>query len=195
MANKLKYIVIALIIAAVGLSIYGYNTLKNSNKTDRYIDINNVTVDTQGKKLVVQDSTTKKISQQIKNKTEITKEISYVPKTNKNDADVEIKSEKPKLKLKVNGGPINYFELKDQTEQYKMQDGKLIINQGITSSIDIRTNEYKRSKFSLTTAINSDRKVMGGINYDLGNCVSASIYVGQGIKPYYGLTYRIGSHN
>ena len=60
MTNKIKYIVIALIIAALGLSIYGYNTLKNSNKTDRYIDINNVTVDTQGKKLVVQDSTTKK---------------------------------------------------------------------------------------------------------------------------------------
>lgn len=193
MTNKIKYIVIALIIAAVGLSIYGYNTLK-TQKTDRYIDINNVTVDTQGEKLVVQDSTTKKISQQT-NKTEITKEISYVPKINKNDADVEIKSEKPKLKLKVNGGPINYFELKDQTEQYQTKDGKLIINQGITSSIDIRTNEYKRSKFSLTTAINSDKKVMGGLNYDLGNCVSASIYVGQGIKPYYGLTYRIGSHD
>lgn len=191
--DKLKYIVIALIIA-LGISIlYGYNTLK-TQKTDRYIDINNVTVDTNGKKLVVQDSTTKKIHQQT-NKTEITKEISYVPKTNKNDADVEIKSEKPKLKLKVNGGPINYFELKDQTEQYQTKDGKLIINQGITSSIDIRTNEYKRSKFSLTTAVNSDKKVMGGINYDLGNCVSASIYVGQGIKPYYGLTYRIGSHN
>lgn len=193
MTNKLKYIVIALIIAAVGLSIYGYNTLK-TQKTDRYIDINNVTVDTNGKKLVVQDSTTKKIHQQT-NKTEITKEISYVPKINKNDADVEIKSEKPKLKLKVNGGPVNYFELKDQTEQYQTKDGKLIVKQGITSSIDIRTNEYKRSKFSLTTAINSDKKVMGGINYDLGNCVSASIYVGQGIKPYYGLTYRIGSHN
>ena len=193
MTNKLKYIVIALIIAAVGLSIYGYNTLK-TQKTDRYIDINNVTVDTNGKKIVVQDSTTKKIHQQT-NKTEITKEISYVPKINKNDADVEIKSEKPKLKLKVNGGPVNYFELKDQTEQYQTKDGKLIVKQGITSSIDIRTNEYKRSKFSLTTAINSDKKVMGGINYDLGNCVSASIYVGQGIKPYYGLTYRIGSHN
>lgn len=59
MTNKIKYIVIALIIAAVGLSIYGYNTLK-TQKTDRYIDINNVTVDTNGKKLVVQDSTTKK---------------------------------------------------------------------------------------------------------------------------------------
>ena len=193
MASKLKYIVIALIIAAVGLSIYGYNTLK-SQKTDRYIDINNVTVDTNGKKLVVQDSTAKKIHQQT-NKTEITKEISYVPKINKNDADVEVNNEKPKLKVKVNGGPINYFELKDQTEQYQTKDGKLIINQGITSSIDIRTNEYKRSKFSLTIAVNSDKKVMGGINYDLGNCVSASIYVGQGIKPYYGLTYKIGSHN
>ena len=192
MTNKIKYIVIALIIA-LGISIlYGYNTL-NNNETDRYIDINNVTVDTNGKKLVVQDKNTKKIAQQT-NKTEITKEISYVPKINKNDADVEIKSEKPKLKVKVNGCPINYFELKDQTEQYKMQDGKLIINQGITSSIDIRTNEHKRSKFSLTTAINSDKKVMGGINYDLGNCVSASVFIGQGIKPYYGLTYRIGSH-
>lgn len=194
MTNKLKYIVIALIIAAVGLSIYGYNTLKNSNKTDRYIDINNVTVDTQGEKLVVQDSTTKKIHQQT-NKTEITKEISYVPKINKNDADVEVNNEKPKLKVKVNGGPSYFLNLKDQTEQYQTKDGKLIINQGITSSIDIRTNEYKRSKFSLTTAVNSDKKVMGGINYDLGNCVSASIYVGQGIKPYYGLTYKIGSHN
>lgn len=48
MTNKLKYIVIALIIA-LGISIlYGYNTFK-SQKTDRYIDINNVTVDSNGK--------------------------------------------------------------------------------------------------------------------------------------------------
>lgn len=192
MTNKLKYIVIALIIAALGLSIYGYNTLKN-HKTDRYIDINNVTVDSNGKKLVVQDSTTKKIPQQTQ-RTGIKTDINYIPKESKADADVELKTTQPTLKLKVNGGPSYFLNLKDQTEQYKMQDGKLIINQGITSSIDIRTNEYKRSKFSLTTAINSDKKVMGGINYDLGNCVSASIYVGQGIKPYYGLTYRIGSH-
>ncbi len=76
-----------------------------------------------------------------------------------------------------------------------MEDGKLVITQGMTSDINLVTNDYKRSKWSITTAVNSDKKVMGGINYDLGNCVSASVFIGQGIKPYYGLTYKIGSHN
>ena len=192
MTNKLKYIVIALIIAALGLSIYGYNTLKN-HKTDRYIDINNVTVNTQGEKLVVQDSTTKKIVQQTQ-RTGIKTDINYIPKESKTDADVELKTTQPTLKLKVNNGPVHNFKL-NPTEKYKMEDGKLVITQGMTSDINLVTNDYKRSKWSITTAVNNDKKVMGGINYDLGNCVSASIYVGQGIKPYYGLTYRIGSHN
>lgn len=192
MTNKIKYIVIALIIAAVGLSIYGYNTLK-SQKTDRYIDINNVTVDTNGKKLVIQDSTTKKIVQQTQ-RTGIKTDINYIPKESKADADVELKTTQPTLKLKVNNGPVHNFKL-NPTEKYKMEDGKLVITQGMTSDINLVTNDYKRSKWSITTAVNNDKKVMGGINYDLGNCVSASIYVGQGIKPYYGLTYRIGSHN
>lgn len=192
MTNKIKYIVIALIIAAVGLSIYGYNTLK-SQKTDRYIDINNVTVDTNGKKLVIQDSTTKKIVQQTQ-RTGIKTDINYIPKESKTDADVELKTTQPTLKLKVNNGPVHNFKL-NPTEKYKMEDGKLVITQGMTSDINLVTNDYKRSKWSITTAVNNDKKVMGGINYDLGNCVSASIYVGQGIKPYYGLTYRIGSHN
>ncbi len=192
MTNKIKYIVIALIIAAVGLSIYGYNTLK-TQKTDRYIDINNVTVDTNGKKLVVQDSTTKKISQQTQ-RTEIKTDINYIPKESKADADVELKTTQPTLKLKVNNGPVHNFKL-NPTEKYKMEDGKLVITQGMTSDINLVTNDYKRSKWSITTAVNSDKKVMGGINYDLGNCVSASVFIGQGIKPYYGLTYKIGSHN
>ena len=192
MTNKIKYIVIALIIAAVGLSIYGYNTLK-TQKTDRYIDINNVTVDTNGKKLVVQDSTTKKISQQTQ-RTEIKTDINYIPKESKADADVELKTTQPTLKLKVNNGPVHNFKL-NPTEKYKMEDGKLVITQGMTSDINLVTNDYKRSKWSITTAGNSDKKVMGGINYDLGNCVSASVFIGQGIKPYYGLTYKIGSHN
>lgn len=193
MTNKLKYIVIALIIAALGLSIYGYNTLKNSNKTDRYIDINNVTVDTQGKKLVVQDSTTKKISQQTQ-RTEIKTDINYIPKESKADADVELKTTQPTLKLKVNNGPVHNFKL-NPTEKYKMEDGKLVITQGMTSDINLVTNDYKRSKWSITTAVNNDKKVMGGLNFELGHTVSASVFIGQGIKPYYGLTYRIGSHN
>lgn len=192
MTNKIKYIVIALIIAAVGLSIYGYNTLK-SQKTDRYIDINNVTVDTNGKKLVVQDSTTKKIHQQTQ-RTGIKTDINYIPKESKADADVELKTTQPTLKLKVNNGPVHNFKL-NPTEKYKMEDGKLVITQGMTSDINLVTNDYKRSKWSITTAVNNDKKVMGGINYDLGNCVSASVFIGQGIKPYYGLTYKIGSHN
>ena len=192
MANKIKYIVIALIIA-LGISVlYGYNTLK-TQKTDRYIDINNVTVDTNGKKLVVQDSTTKKIHQQTQ-RTGIKTDINYISKESKADADVELKTTQPTLKLKVNNGPVHNFKL-NPTEKYKMEDGKLVITQGMTSDINLVTNDYKRSKWSITTAVNNDKKVMGGLNFELGHTVSASVFIGQGIKPYYGLTYRIGSHN
>ena len=192
MANKIKYIVIALIIA-LGISVlYGYNTLK-TQKTDRYIDINNVTVDTNGKKLVVQDSTTKKIHQQTQ-RTGIKTDINYISKESKADADVELKTTQPTLKLKVNNGPVHNFKL-NPTEKYKMEDGKLVITQGMTSDINLVTNDYKRSKWSITTAVNNDKKVMGGLNFELGHTVSASVFIGQGIKPYYGVTYKIGSHN
>lgn len=121
----------------------------------------------------------------------IRKEISYVEKSSKDDADIELNSSRPKISIKVNDGPKYYLDTLPN-ETTKLENGKLIINQRFGTDINIKADEYKMSRWHLTTALNADKKVMGGITYDLGNTVSVSAFIGQGIKPYYGLTYKIG---
>lgn len=174
-----------------GYAIYTLNNKIDSNTLVLTDSINTLSFDTQGK-IENLAKETKNLTQQTNTVVE-TKEITYVQKTSDTDADVEIQTANPKVTVKVNDGEKYSFDLLP-TENTKMEDGKLIINQAYSSTIDIKANEYKRSKFSMTTALNADKKIMGGLNYDLGNCVAASVFVGQGIKPYFGFTYRIGGY-
>ncbi len=190
----LNYIFVALIAAMTIYNGYVLNLLNKKIETNTLVltdSINDLSIDTKGQIKNLEDAT-KQISKQ-RNTIVETKEITYVQKESETDADVELKTSDPKLTVKVNDGQKYSFNLLP-TEKSKMEDGKLVITQGFSSSIDIRADEYERSKFSLTTAMNSDKKVIGGLHYDLGHTVSASLFLGQGIKPYYGLTYRIGGH-
>lgn len=121
------------------------------------------------------------------------KEIVYVQKQSKDDADIELNTTKPKITVAVNGGKKYSFDLL-QSETDKFAQGKLVLTNTSAMAVDVTTDEYKKSKWQLTTAMNSDKQVLGGLSYSLGHNISAGVYIGQGIKPYYGLNWNIGSH-
>ena len=122
------------------------------------------------------------------------KEIVYVQKQSKDDADIELSTGKPRITVAVNGGKKYSFDLL-QSENNKFEQGKLVLTSTSAMALDVTTDEYKKSKWQLTTAMNADKQVLGGLSYSLGHNVSAGVYIGQGIKPYYGLNWNIGSHS
>lgn len=121
-------------------------------------------------------------------------EISYIKKQAPDDADVEIKTSPPAVTVRVNDGPRYQFDLLTD-ESGKFEDGKLVVSSASSMSLDITQSEYKPTKWNLITAMNADKEVLGGLSYSLGHTVSANVFVGQGIKPYYGLSWQIGSHS
>lgn len=192
--NNLTNILLSVILVIVTYNTYTIHKtreLLDSNTLVLTDSINSLSIDTSGKIDALNkkaESITKQTNTVIERQT-----VSYIQKDSVEDADVEINSKKPAVSVKVNGGPKYNFKLLP-TESTKMEDGKLVIDQAFAMNMDIKANEYKKSKWSLTTAMNSDKEVLGGLHYDLGHTISASVYAGQGIKPYYGLTYRIGGH-
>lgn len=195
---NLKNNLTAILLSAI-LIVALYNTY-NIHKTKQLLasntlvltdSINSLSLDTSGKI----DALNKKTDSITKQTNTIVEKqvISYVQKDSSDDADVEIKTEKPIVSVKVNDGPKYDFNLLPN-ETSKMENGKLVVNQGFSMNMDIKTKEYERSKWGLTTAINSDKNMLYGLHYDIGHSVAASAFIGQNMKPYYGLTYRIGGH-
>lgn len=187
----------AIIVLAV---LNGYNTYMLHGLEDalseRIISIGDkvesISVNTDGKLQNLEKQYNKLAT--IKTTSTTQKEIVYVQKSTKDDADIELNTAKPKVTVAVNGGPKYAFDLL-QSESNKFEAGKLVVASSSAMAVDVTTDEYRRAKWSLTTAMNSDKKVMGGLNYSLGHSLSAGVYVGQGIKPYYGLNWSIGNHS
>ena len=191
-----KIIKLALILNIIVTGYLSYSIYQIRHQLDDAILVSNqantIAVNLNGKLQEVSDKTNTLMNQKVTNT--VTQEIRYIEKESSNDADVELKTNPAQVSVKVNGGEKYYLNTLP-TETSKFEDGKLVINQAYSANLDIRADEYKHSKWSLITAMNSDKDVIGGLNYELGHTVSATILAGQGIKPYYGLTWRIGGHN
>ncbi len=191
--NINKYIVYALIFLNIYTAASLYEIKKEFKENAIIVNskIENLAIDTNGKlaenKKAIESLADNQTSQVV------TKEVDYVKKENSNDADVELKNNPAHIVVKVNNGEKYSFDLLPD-EKYKFEKGKLQINQAYITSISIKQKEIERSRYSLITATNADKEFLGGLNYELGNTVSATFIVGQGIKPYYGLTWKIGSH-
>jgi hypothetical protein len=154
--------------------------------------LNSLTVDTKGK--LEETSKDIKALAEATASSNMKQEITYTKKDSDEDADVELKQSPAYVSVKVNDGKKYNFKLLPE-ENTKFEDGKLIIDQTYNTHLNIKASEYKKSKWQLITAMNSDKEVLGGLNYELGHTVSATWLVGQGIKPYYGLVWRIGAHD
>lgn len=122
----------------------------------------------------------------------VTREVTYVRKDSANDADVEINSTRPTVSVSVNGSPKYSFDTLPY-EKYKFDQGKLIISTASTSSIDITAKDYPRSPWTVAGLMNGNKKIAGTLSYDLGHSTSLTVMAGQEMKPYYGITFRIGS--
>ena len=153
--------------------------------------VDSLAIDLNGKLAEVNKKTDTILKQKTTNI--VHQEIRYIEKESVNDADVEFNTDPAKISIKVNDGEKYYLNTLPD-EKYKFDQGKLVIDQAYSTHLDITADEYKRSKWSLITAMNADKDVIGGLNYEIGHTVSATILAGQGIKPYYGLTWRIGGH-
>ena len=153
--------------------------------------VDSLAIDLNGKLAEVNKKTDTILKQKTTNT--VHQEIRYIEKESVNDADVEFNTDPAKISIKVNDGEKYYLNTLPD-EKYKFDQGKLVIDQAYSTHLDITADEYKRSKWSLITAMNADKDVIGGLNYEIGHTVSATILAGQGIKPYYGLTWRIGGH-
>jgi hypothetical protein len=154
--------------------------------------LNTFTVDTKGK--LEETANNIKTLTEAASHSDLKQEISYIKKEDINDADIEIKQSPAHVSVKVNDGKKYNFKLLPE-ETNKFENGKLVIDQYYSTHLNINTQEYKKSKWQLITAMNSDKEMIGGLNYELGHKISATWLVGQGIKPYYGLTWRIGSYD
>ena len=188
-------IIISLLMILTMYNSYALFSLKSElNNYTMILDnkVDSITVDTSGKLQTLNSKVDKLTSQKA---TQVVKqEIQYVQKESANDADIEFNTNPAQVSIKVNNGEKYYLNT-IPNEQYKFENGKLLINQAYSTHLDITADEYKHSKWSLITAMNSDKDVIGGLNYELGHTVSATVLAGQGIKPYYGLTWRIGGHD
>lgn len=154
--------------------------------------INTVSVNTDGKLQKLDEQYTKLA--EIKSTNTVKTEIRYIEKETAADPDIELNHEKPNVSVKVNGGETYKFDLLED-ESSKFEKGKLDINQSSSMKLDITTDDYKKSKWQLTTAVNADKDTLFGLSYSLGHSVSANAFVGHGIKPYYGLTWQIGGYS
>ena len=153
-------------------------------------NINKISIDTEGK-LAAIDKKYERLAE-IKSSAAQVTSAEYVAKTDRQDADVELKEEKPKITVKVNGGKKYSFDLLEN-EAAKFDKGKLVLEKSSSIDLNLVTDEYKKSRWSITTAANADKEALFGVSYRLGRSVSADIFVGQHIKPYFGLTWSVGA--
>lgn len=180
------------------LSIYCAFTLHSLEKdlsskmlmmTDK---ISSVSVNTDGK-LQKLDEQYSKLAE-MKSENTVRTEVRYVEKEAASDPDIEIAREKPQVSVRVNGGETYKFDLLED-ESSKFEKGKIDLIQSSAMKLDITADDYRKSKWEVTTALNADKDALFGLSYSLGHCVSANAFVGQGIKPYYGLTWQIGGYS
>lgn len=187
-----------LLVFSSCLSIYCAITLYNLKHelsttmitmTDK---INSLSVNTDGKLQKLDEQYTKLA--EMKSTNTVKTEIKYVEKETAADPDIELNREKPNISVRVNGGETYRFDLLED-EFSKFEKGKLDISQSSNMKLDITVDDYKKSKWQVTTAVNADKDTLFGLSYSLGHSVSANAFVGHGIKPYYGLTWQIGGYN
>lgn len=154
-------------------------------------ELNRMSVDTNGR-LAAIDKKYDKLAE-IKGYAMAATSVEYIPKADKQDADVEIREEKPKVTVKVNGGEKYRFDLLEN-EKSKFDNGKLVLEKKSSLDLNLVTDEHKQSRWRIITAANSNKEALFGVSYSLGRSVSADIFIGQHIKPYFGLTWSIGAH-
>lgn len=195
-----SYIVIAIMVIAQ--CVIGWQMYKLNQKIDgQAIALSNVkdqiTLDTNGKLDSLNNQLSKQIAQ-VKNTSTHTNTVTYVQKEidpvtgQKEDTDVELKTQPSKITVKVNDGSKYTFD-QQPNEKYKFENGKLLMTQQTTLDINVTQKKQSTSRLSVLALMRDKNHVMGGAFYNVTPSIAVGAMGGQGMKPYYGLMFKVGA--
>lgn len=194
------YIVIAIMV--IVQCVIGWQMYKLNQKIDsQAIALSNVkdqiTLDTNGKLDSLNNQLSKQIAQ-VKNTSTHTNTVTYVQKEidpvtgQKEDTDVELKTQPSKITVKVNDGSKYTFD-QQPNEKYKFENGKLLMTQQTTLDINVTQKKQSTSRLSVLALMRDKNHVMGGAFYNVTPSIAVGAMGGQGMKPYYGLMFKVGA--
>jgi len=195
-----SYIVIAIMLIAQ--CVIGWQMYKLNQKIDNQaIALSNVkdqiTLDTNGKLDSLNNQLSKQIAQ-VKNTSTHTNTVTYVQKEidpvtgQKEDTDVELKTQPSKITVKVNDGSKYTFD-QQPNEKYKFENGKLVMTQQTSLDINVTQKKQSTSRLSVLALMRDKNHMMGGAFYNVTPSIAVGAMGGQGMKPYYGLMFKVGA--
>lgn len=195
-----SYIVIAIMLIAQ--CVISWQMYKLNQKIDNQaIALSNVkdqiTLDTNGKLDSLNNQLSKQIAQ-VKNTSTHTNTVTYVQKEidpvtgQKEDTDVELKTQPSKITVKVNDGSKYTFD-QQPNEKYKFENGKLVMTQQTSLDINVTQKKQSTSRLSVLALMRDKNHMMGGAFYNVTPSIAVGAMGGQGMKPYYGLMFKVGA--
>ena len=195
-----SYILIAIMLIAQ--CVIGWQMYKLNEKIDgQTVALSNVkdqiTLDTNGKLDSLNNQLSKQIAQ-VKNTSTHTNTVTYVQKEidpvtgQKEDTDVELKTQPSKITVKVNDGSKYTFD-QQPNEKYKFENGKLLMTQQTTLDINVTQKKQSTSRLSVLALMRDKNHMIGGAFYNVTPSIAVGAMGGQGMKPYYGLMFKVGA--
>lgn len=195
-----SYILIAIMLIAQ--CIIGWQMYKLNEKIDgQTVALSNVkdqiTLDTNGKLDSLNNQLSKQIAQ-VKNTSTHTNTVTYVQKEidpitgQKEDTDVELKTQPSKITVKVNDGSKYTFD-QQPNEKYKFENGKLLMTQQTSLDINVTQKKPSTSRLSVLALMRDKNHMMGGAFYNVTPSIAVGAMGGQGMKPYYGVMFKVGA--
>ena len=199
--NK-KWLYLIIIVMLVLQCFTGYKIYKLNAKIDsQAVALTNVTnqiaFDTNGKIDSLNNALSKQIAA-VKNTSTHTNTITYVQKEvdpvtgQKEDTDVEVNSKPSKITVKVNDGQKYTFD-QLPTEKSKFEDGKIVMTSQTALDINVTQKKQSTSRLSVLALMRDKRHVMGGAFYNVTPSIAVGAMGGQGMKPYYGVMFKVGA--
>lgn len=204
MLTFLKKTAPAFIIAVMLIAqcVTGWQLYKLNQKIDgQTVALSNVkdqiTLDTNGKLDSLNNQLSKQIAQ-VRNTSTHTNTVTYVQKEidpstgQKEDTDVELNAKPSKITVKVNDGSKYTFD-KLPTESSKFEDGKIVMTSQTALDINVTQKKQSTSRLSVLALMRDNKHMMGGAFYNISPAIAVGAMGGQGMKPYYGMMFKVGS--
>ena len=194
------YIVIAIMLIAqcvTGWQLYKLNKKIDSQAIALFNVKDQITLDTNGKLDSLNNTLSKQIAQ-VKNTSTHTNTVTYIEKEidpitgEKEDTDIELKTKPSKITVKVNDGSKYTFD-QLPTENYKFENGKILMTQQTALDINVTQKKLSTSRLSVLALMRDKNHVMGGAFYNITPSIAVGAMGGQGMKPYYGMMFKVGA--
>jgi hypothetical protein len=194
------YLVIAIMLVAqciTGWQLYKLNQKIDSQAIALSDAKNQITLDTNGKLDNLNNTLSKQIAQ-VKNTSTHTNTVTYIEKEidpvtgEKEDTDVELKTKPSKITVKVNDGSKYTFD-QLPTENYKFENGKILMTQQTALDINVTQKKQSTSRLSVLALMRDKKHMMGGAFYNITPSIAIGAMGGQGMKPYYGMMFKVGA--